>query len=106
MAWRLTSAIERIFTCGMGRAVFSTAASRSFIEITRIGSLRSVAGVSNVVNLKGGIFYWHGENRPLVDGRGPTDLVHGYDSSWGKLVKRQDKVQDTVPDRAQDEPGK
>lgn len=93
-------------TKGKAAVFYCSVGVRSSKLAQRVTPGLKVAGVSNVVNLKGGIFYWHGENRPLVDGRGPTDLVHGYDSSWGKLVKRQDKVQDTVPDKAQDQPGK
>lgn len=47
-------------------------------------------GASRVVNLKGGIFRWHADRRPLVDARGPTDAVHGFDRRWSKRIPRQD----------------
>ena len=74
-----------VFYCSVG--------VRSSKLAQRVTPGLKVAGVTDIVNLTGGIFYWHGESRPLVDAKGPTDLVHGYDASWGKLVKRQDKVQ-------------
>ncbi len=49
-------------------------------------------GTSKIYNLRGGIFAWHNEKRPLVSGKGPTDLVHPYDSYWGQLLKRADKL--------------
>ena len=79
-----------VFYCSVG--------VRSSKLAQRVTPGLKAAGATGIVNLSGGIFYWHGESRPLVDAKGPTDLVHGYDASWGKLVKRQDKVQD--------EPGK
>ncbi len=50
------------------------------------------AGAVGSANLAGGIFAWHGDEKPLVDAKGATDLVHGYDSSWGKLIKRQELI--------------
>jgi rhodanese-related sulfurtransferase len=46
------------------------------------------AGASGIANLKGGIFAWHNEGRPLADGAGRTDHVHPYDRNWGKLLSR------------------
>lgn len=43
-------------------------------------------------NLKKGIFGWHNEQRPLVQGDGSTDKIHPYDEKWGRLVERRDKV--------------
>ena len=74
-----------VFYCSVG--------VRSSKLAQRVTPGLKAAGAAGIVNLSGGIFYWHGESRPLVDAKGPTDLVHGYDASWGKLVKRQDKVQ-------------
>ncbi len=46
-------------------------------------------GVSKIANLSGGIFAWHGENRPLESGDKPSNLVHPFDKQWARLVKRQ-----------------
>jgi rhodanese-related sulfurtransferase len=47
------------------------------------------SGYTNVQNLDGGIFTWANEGRALVRGdrdATPTDKVHPYDSTWGKLL--------------------
>lgn len=35
-------------------------------------------GAKAVFVLKGGIFAWHNQDRPLIDGRGTTRYVHPY----------------------------
>ena len=55
---------------------------------TELASLNA----ASVANLAGGIFGWHNEARPLVNQLGATDYVHPYDSTWGRLVKRQAMV--------------
>lgn len=52
-------------------------------------------GSGRVYNLEGGLFRWHNEQRELVDSRGPTDRIHPYDSHWGGLVARQDRIATT-----------
>lgn len=73
-----------VFYCSVG--------VRSSLLADRVREGLSRAGAAGVYNLRGGVFAWHNEARPLVDGQGPTDRVHGYDARWGKLVQRQDKV--------------
>ena len=48
------------------------------------------AGATAVHNLDGGIFAWHNEARPLVDGKGETVFVHPYDAYWGRLLARRE----------------
>lgn len=44
------------------------------------------AGYSNVQNMRGSIFQWANEGRPLVrDGR-PAEKAHPYNALWGKLL--------------------
>ena len=50
------------------------------------------AGALSVSNLRGGLFGWHNERRPLVDTSGPTDGVHPYNAKWGTLIDRQAEV--------------
>jgi rhodanese-related sulfurtransferase len=38
------------------------------------------------VNLRGGIFRWHNENKPLENTQGATDRVHPYDGYWRRLL--------------------
>lgn len=52
-------------------------------------------GVSAIYNLQGGIFAWHNEARPLVNQNGATELVHPYDSHFGKLLQRQNLISTT-----------
>ena len=49
-------------------------------------------GATQVYNLSGGIFGWHNDGRPLVDARGATDHVHGYDARWRRVLTRQAQV--------------
>ncbi len=53
------------------------------------------AGYKNVFNLYGGIFDWKNENNTVVDKNNkPTEKVHAYDSIWGLLLKKGEKVYD------------
>ena len=45
-----------------------------------------------VVNLRGGVFAWHNEARPLENAAGTTDAVHPYNTKWGKLVERSEGI--------------
>jgi len=48
----------------------------------------ALAPAQSVWNLEGGIFAWHNAARPLRNAGGPTDFVHPYNRSWGRLVDR------------------
>ena len=74
-----------VFYCAVG------VRSSKLAERVGADALQS-AGATSSVNLSGGIFAWHGAEKPLIDANGPTKLVHGYDATWGKLVKRQDML--------------
>jgi len=43
-------------------------------------------GFRNVSNLRGSIFRWANEGRPIVRGGTPVRAVHPYDRSWGMLL--------------------
>ncbi len=45
-----------------------------------------------VHNLRGGIFRWHNESRPLINANGATDWVHPYSPDWANLVERQGRT--------------
>lgn len=68
-----------VFYCSVG--------VRSSKLTERVADGLKVAGARSVGEMKGGIFAWAGDTRPLVDAKGATDKVHGYDASWGRLVK-------------------
>lgn len=55
-------------------------------------------GANVVANLRGGIFRWHGERRSLVDERGATDAIHGYDANWTRLLPRRAAAVVVKPD--------
>jgi rhodanese-related sulfurtransferase len=79
-----------VFYCAVG--------VRSSNLAQRVGAdALTAAGANRSVNVAGGIFAWHGEALPLENANGKTDLVHGYDSSWGKLIKRQELIATEPP---------
>ena len=45
-------------------------------------------GHANAVNLKGSIFRWAGEGRPVYRGAARVERVHPYDDRWGALLPR------------------
>lgn len=70
-----------VFYCAVG--------VRSSKLAERVGAqtLSALGAVGPLITMAGGIFAWNWEGRPLVNAKGATDLVHGYDSKWGRLVK-------------------
>lgn len=44
-----------------------------------------------VVNLRGSLFRWALDDRPLVNSSGPTRRIHGYNNTWSRLLP-QDRV--------------
>lgn len=46
-------------------------------------------GWERVFNLRGSIFRWANEGRPLVDEAGPARRVHPYDDEWGELLNAE-----------------
>jgi len=57
------------------------------IRASRLARALQQRGVHDVANLRGSIFRWANEDRPLErpDGR-RTDKVHPYDAAWGRLL--------------------
>jgi rhodanese-related sulfurtransferase len=47
------------------------------------------SGRANVFNLKGSIFWWANEGRPLIANGHAVNVVHPYDERWGGLLNRQ-----------------
>jgi rhodanese-related sulfurtransferase len=71
-----------IFYCSVGMR-------SSNLAETLTAKLPQAAGI---YNLRGGLFGWHNEGRPLVNAAGPTESVHPYDENWEQLVTRQEKL--------------
>lgn len=59
----------------------------------RIAEQLEQAGFSRVYNLKGSIFQWANEGRPVCKGDCPTMLVHPYDALWGRLLRPEYRAQ-------------
>lgn len=55
----------------------------------RIAQQLEQKGFSQVYNLEGSIFQWANEGRPIFQNHSPTQLVHPYNTQWGKLLKPQ-----------------
>lgn len=53
----------------------------------RISALAMMDGAAGVYNLRGGIFSWHNNGRPLVAGESRrTDYVHPYSWIWSRYL--------------------
>ncbi len=53
---------------------------------SRLVSQLTQAGFANVRNLEGSLFEWANEERPIYRGTERVDVVHPYDSSWGRYL--------------------
>ena len=73
---------EVVFYCSVG--------ARSSRVAKRSKTALQARGVSGIYNLRGGLFDWHNEARPLVNEDGPTDLIHPFSRYWGRLLSRRE----------------
>jgi rhodanese-related sulfurtransferase len=60
---------------------------RSGLMVQGIRRAAAEAPAAALLNLRGGIFRWHAEGRPLEFGAGASG-VHPFDPNWGKLLQR------------------
>lgn len=58
-----------------------------------VASWLGKAGYSKVLNLKGSLFQWANEERPLSRGETTTMEVHPYDEKWGWLLEGKHRAQ-------------
>jgi hypothetical protein len=60
-----------------------------FAKQSELGVRRAMqeAPPKAIFNLRGGIFRWHAEGRPLAFGPGASG-VHPFSRDWGQLLKR------------------
>ena len=56
------------------------------VRSSRAASEQLHKGRGNIFNLRGSIFQWANEGRPLVREGKPVNLVHPYNSKWGTLL--------------------
>ena len=66
--------------------VYCSVGLRSSRVAERLKSALSVAGPRSVANLRGGIFRWSNEGRPLVGPDGATRLVHPLNAFWSLFL--------------------
>lgn len=55
----------------------------------RIAKRLTEQGFSNSSNLRGSIFQWANEGRPVVRNGRPVRAVHPYDETWGTLLDQE-----------------
>jgi rhodanese-related sulfurtransferase len=68
-----------VFYCAVGW--------RSGLAVQGIRQAAAQVRAAALLNLRGGIFRWHAEARPLEFGPGGAG-VHHFDSAWGRLLAR------------------
>jgi rhodanese-related sulfurtransferase len=73
---------------GAAVVFYCTVGARSAQFANRVDDGLLSAGAKSVHVLRGGIFAWHDERRPLYDARGRTKHVHPYDIAMAKMLKR------------------
>ena len=73
-----------IFYCSVGQ--------RSSDLAERVQDSLASSATTGIYNLQGGIFNWHNEKRALVSESGVTDNVHPYNSYWGRLLERPERI--------------
>ena len=52
-----------------------------------VASRLQAAGFTNVHNLRGSIFLWANEGRPIFRGERQVEVVHPYNAAWGRLLR-------------------
>ncbi|MGQ0672981.1 MAG: rhodanese-like domain-containing protein [Hyphomicrobium sp.] len=82
---------------GRNVLVYCSVGVRSSKLATTIAEGAKASGAKGVANLAGGIFGWHNEARPLVDANGPTEHVHAFSPSWGKILSRPELIRTEPP---------
>jgi rhodanese-related sulfurtransferase len=75
-----------------GRDVFVYCAIglRSARLAKRLQTAMVQAGACSVTNLRGGIFRWHNEGRPLAGAAGDARAVHPCDAHWARFLLPKD----------------
>ncbi len=73
-----------IFYCSVG--------VRSSILVERLAQAAAAHEPLALYNLRGGIFRWFSEGRPVVDSIGAVNRIDPYDESWGRFLQRAMKA--------------
>ena len=72
---------DLVFYCSIGQ--------RSSELLERVLSVCGRAGAKSCRNLRGGIFRWYNEGKPVIDASGTTGDIHGYDPIWAVMLERR-----------------
>lgn len=68
------------------------------VRSEQIGEQLKQVGYSNIKNLYGGIFEWKNTGNTVVDSLdNPTEKVHAFTKTWGKLLRKGNKVYASKP---------
>lgn len=80
--------IRRHGTSLAGKTVllYCSVGMRSSTLASRIDSAVRTAGADGAYNLRGGVFSWHNTGRRLVDAKGETEKVDGYNRTWARYI--------------------
>ncbi|MDX2265842.1 MAG: rhodanese-like domain-containing protein [Hyphomicrobiales bacterium] len=75
-----------VFYCSVG--------VRSSQMMNRVRAALEAGGATAAHNLRGGVFRWAAEARPLVSDKGPTATAHPFNEAWGALLQRTLEARD------------
>ena len=75
---------DLIFYCSVGY--------RSSVFIQRVMSVAQERGARSVSNLRGGLFRWYNEDRPIFRDA-PVDTVHPYDAQWRRFLRKKESAE-------------
>lgn len=71
---------------GRSVVVYCAVGGRSAMLVQRVQASLTATGAGPVSHLRGGVFAWQAQGRPLVDGQDQaTTTVHPYNWFWGRL---------------------
>lgn len=73
---------ELVFYCSVGK--------RSSIIAEKLLHSEFADSVSQIYNLRGGIFRWFNSGFTVVNDSGATGSVHPFDRYWGQLLEKRD----------------
>ena len=77
------------FVTGRDLVFYCSVGQRSSDLLERVESACRNAGARSWHNLRGGIFRWYNEGKPVVDANGLTADIDGYDPIWAVMVERR-----------------
>ena len=72
---------DLVFYCSVGQ--------RSSELFERVEGVCEKAKAKSFRNLRGGIFRWYNEGKPVVNALGMTDDIHEHDPIWGMMLEQR-----------------